>query len=85
MQPQWIEKMMPYANLMCIIYKKGILNEVDHVSRRPDIHQNDNLCKPKLNFWWNGNVIDIIYNGNDPVLLELSTLESLNVDDNFLS
>ncbi len=28
---------------------------------------------------------DIIHNGNDPVLMALSTLESLNVVDDFLS
>ncbi len=28
---------------------------------------------------------NIIHNGNDPALLALSTVESLNVDDDFLS
>jgi hypothetical protein len=31
-----------------------------------------------------GNVPDIIYNGNDHALLALLTLEELNVDDDFL-
>ena len=31
MQTHWVEKLMPYANLLRIIYKKGILNEVDPV------------------------------------------------------
>ncbi len=30
-------------------------------------------------------MLDIIYNGNDPALLALSLLETLNVDDDFLS
>ena len=36
-QTHWVDKLMPYANLMRILYKKGILNEaVDTVSRHPD-------------------------------------------------
>ncbi len=31
----WVEKLMPYANIMRIIHRKGILNEADPVSRRP--------------------------------------------------
>ena len=34
--------------------------------------------------WWDGKVPDIDTNGNDHVLLALSTLEALNVDDDFL-
>jgi len=39
-----VEKLMPYANLMRILYRKGILNETDPESRRPDFHPVDNLC-----------------------------------------
>ncbi len=86
-QSHWIENLMPYASLMRILYKKGILNEADPVSRRPDLHQNDNLYMPNLSLWWDGNVPNIIYNGNDLALLALATLELLNVDDDddFLS
>ncbi len=35
-QTQWDEEFMPYVNLMRILYTKGILNEVDPVSRRPN-------------------------------------------------
>jgi len=35
-QSHWIEKLMPYANAIYILYKKGILNEADPVSRSPD-------------------------------------------------
>ncbi len=66
---------MPYANLMRILYKKGILNEADPVSRHPDFHQTDRLYRLDLNLWRDGNVPDNIYNGNDPTLLALSTLK----------
>jgi hypothetical protein len=42
-QTHWVEKLMPYANFMRILYRKGILNEADPVSRRPDFHQIDEL------------------------------------------
>ena len=45
-QSHWVEKLMPYANVMRILYKKGILNEADPVSRRPDFLQID-MYKPK--------------------------------------
>ncbi len=84
-QSHWVEKLMPHANFMRILYRKGILNEADPMSRRPDFHQIDKLYSLDLNLRWDGNVLDIIYNGNDPALLALSTLETLNVDDDFLS
>jgi hypothetical protein len=46
MQAQWVEKLLSYANMMRILYNKGILNEVDPVSRRPDFLPIDNLYKP---------------------------------------
>jgi hypothetical protein len=61
---------------------KGILNEADPVSRRPDFLQID-LYAPRDNLWWDGNVPYIIYNGNDPALLALATFQSWNVDDDF--
>ncbi len=85
MQTQWVEKLMPYANLTHILYKKGILNEIDPVSRHPDFLPIDNLYKPDGSLWWDGKVPDIDTNGNVPKLLALSTLESLNVDDDFMS
>ncbi len=39
----WVEKLLPYAYFMRIIYKKGILNEADPVSRRPEFHTIDSL------------------------------------------
>jgi hypothetical protein len=45
-QSHWVEKLMSYANEMRILYRKGILNEADPVSRRPDFLQID-LCRPE--------------------------------------
>ena len=76
---------MPYAKLMHILNTKGILNEADPVSRRPDFLPIDNMYTPYESLWWDGKVPGIDTNGNDPALLALSTLEDLNVDDDFLS
>jgi hypothetical protein len=70
---------------MHILYIQGILNEADPVSRRPDFPPADNLCKLDESLWWDRNVPDIGTDGNDPSLLALSTLEILNMDDDFLS
>ena len=75
---------MPYANAMLILYTKGILNQADPVSRRPDFLQID-MYRPKDSLWWDGNMPDITYKSNDPELLALTTYQSLNVDDVFLS
>ncbi len=75
---------MPYANEMRILYTKGILNEADPVSRRPDFLQLD-MYRPEDILWWDGNVPDIIYSGSEHVLLALTTFQELNVDDDFLS
>ena len=76
---------MPYANLMRIRYRKGIFNEADPVSRRPDSLPIDNLSRPDESLRWDGKVPDIDTNGKGPALLALSTLEAMNVDDDFLS
>ena len=76
---------MPYTNLMRILYRKGILNVADPVSRRPDFLPIDNMSKPDESLYWNGKVHDINTNGNGPALLKLSTLEVLHVDGDFLS
>jgi hypothetical protein len=84
-QTHWVEKLMPYANSMRILYMTGILNEADLVSRRPDFLPINNMYKPDESLWWDGKVLDTDTNGNSHALLALSTLESLNVDDDFLS
>jgi len=42
----WVDKLMPYANLMRILYMKGILNEANPVPRRPDFLPIENLYMP---------------------------------------
>ena len=76
---------MPQANLTRILYMKGILNEVDPVFRRPDFLLIDNMCRPDESLSLDGKVPNIDTYDNDPALLTLSTLEALNVDDDFLS
>ena len=85
-QTHWVEKLMPYANLMRILSTKGILNEADPVSRRPDFLPIDNLYIQDESLEWDEKVPEIYTtNSNDPSLLAISKLEALNVDDDFLS
>ena len=84
-QTHWAEKMTPYSVLMRILYKKRILNEATPMSRRPDFLSVDNLYRPNESLMCDGNVPGIMYFRNIPALLALSTLESLNVDDEFLT
>jgi hypothetical protein len=84
-QTHWVEKLMPNANIMRILYKKGILNEADPVSRCPGFLpiDDDKLYNTQECLWWNGKVLDVLNNDNEPTLLALST-EILNVDVDFL-
>ncbi len=82
-QTHRVEKLMPYANLMRILCKKEILNKTDPISRHPDFLPIDSMYRSDESLWWDGNVHDIIHNGNDLALLALSTLETLDVDDDF--
>jgi len=70
---------------MHILYMKGVVHEVDPLSRRPDFLPIHSMCRQEKSPWWDRNVPCIIYNGNDPALLALSTFDLLNVDDDFLS
>ena len=45
-QARFVEKLMPYAGYMKILYRKGKDNEADPVSRRPDFYS----------IWWDGEV-----------------------------
>ena len=76
---------MPYANLMRILYRKGILKEADPVSRRLDFLPIDNMYRPDKSLSWDEKVSDIDSNGNGHALLAQSTLETLNIYDDFLS
>jgi hypothetical protein len=40
-QGHWVERMMPFAHCMSIIYRKGSINEADAVSRRPHFFHTD--------------------------------------------
>ena len=67
---------MPYAILMRILYRKGILNEADPVSRRPNfLVLVDNMYKLDESLQWDGKVLDIDTNGNGTELLALSTFD----------
>ena len=85
-QTHWVEKLMPYANIMRILYRKGSLNEADPVSRRPDFHpiDDDKLYNTQECLWWDGKVLNAMRSDNEPALLALST-EELNVDADFLT
>ena len=48
-QAHFVEKLMPYAGYMRIVYRKGSANEADPVSRRPDFYS----------IWWDGEVPDL--------------------------
>ena len=83
-QTHLVEKLMSYANLMRILYIKGILIiDDDPVSRHPDFLPVDNLYKPDDSLWWDGNLLDIIYNGNDHALLTITILKALNIKNEF--
>jgi hypothetical protein len=69
---------------MRILYKKGILNEAYPVSRRLEFLQID-MYRREDSLWWDGNVLGIIYNDSEPALLALTTFQSLNFDDDFMS
>jgi len=71
---------------MRIFYMKRIHNETDPLSRRPYILPIDNvkLYNTQESLWWDGELLDVINNGNEPTLLALSTKE-LNVDVEFLT
>jgi hypothetical protein len=73
-QSHWVEKLMPYANVMRILYRKGIHNEADPVSRRPDFFPIEKLYSPDESLWWDGGVLDVLENdNNEPALLALTT------------
>jgi hypothetical protein len=71
---------------MCILYKKGILKEADPEPRRPDFLpiDDDKLYNTQESLWWDGKVLDVLNNDNEPALSALS-MEELNVDVDFLT
>jgi hypothetical protein len=87
-QVHWAERLMPFAQNMSILYRKGSVNEADLVSRRPDFFHPDDiqLRRPAEMFalWWDGNVSDLCYQNNDIALLVLLA-NTVSVDDDFLT
>jgi hypothetical protein len=88
-QVHWVERLMPFARCMSIIYCKGSINEADVVSRRLDFFHPDtdvHLRRPVEMFtlWWDGEVPDLCYQSNDIALLVLSA-DIVSVDDDFLT
>ncbi len=79
---------MPFAQNMSILYRKGSVNEVGPVSRRPDFFHPDDvqLRMPAEIFalWWDGNVPNLCYQNNDTALLVLLA-DIVSVDDDFLT
>ena len=57
---------MPYAKIMRIPYRKGILNEVDPESRRPDFFpiDDDKFYNTQECLWWDRKVLDVMNNDN---------------------
>jgi len=64
---------------------KGVLSETGLVSRRLDFLSIDNMYMPDESPWWDGKLPYNDTNGTGCELLKLPTLESLIVDDDFLS
>jgi hypothetical protein len=67
---------MSFAQSMGILYRKGIVNEADPMSRRLDFFHPDDAQLRKLAkmfaLWWDGNVPDLCYQNNHIVWLVLS-------------
>ncbi len=47
-QVHWIERPMPYAHIMSILYRTESANEADDVSRRLDFFHPDDAHLPRL-------------------------------------
>ena len=67
-QSRYVERLMPFAGYMSILYRKGSANEADPVSRRPDF----------FSIWWDGEVPEV----NEAHFLALDANE-LSVDESF--
>ena len=87
-QVHWVERLMPFAQNISILYRKGFVNEAEPVSRRPDFLHPDDIQLRRLAemfaLWWDCNVFDLCYQNNDTALLVLSA-NNVFVDDDFLT
>jgi hypothetical protein len=83
-----VERLMPFAQNMSILYRKGSVNEADPVSRRPDFFYPDDVQLRRqaemFALWWDNNVPDLCYQNNDTALLVLFA-DNVFVDDDFLT
>jgi hypothetical protein len=57
------------------------VNEIDPMSPCQDflLAIEDKLCITHESLWWDGKVLDVLNNDNEPTLLEMTT-KKLNVD-----
>jgi hypothetical protein len=87
-QVHWVGRLMPFAQCMSILYRKGSINEADVLSRRPDFfHPDDVHMRMPIEMfalWWNGKVHNLCYQSNDTALLVLSP-DIVSIDDGFLT
>ena len=89
-QVHLVERLVPFAHCMSIIYRKGSINEADDVSRRPDFFHPDtddvHMRMPVEMFalWWDGKLPNLCYQSNETSLLVLSA-DIVSVDDGFLT
>ena len=87
-QVHWVERLIPFAHCMSILYRKGSVNKTDVVSRRPDFFHPDDvhLRRPIEMFalLWDEKLLDLCYQSNDTAMLVLSA-DAISVDDGFLT
>ncbi len=72
-QTRWLEKLIPYVNLMRIIYMKGVFNEAAPVSRRLNFLRIDDgkFYNTQDSLWWDKQLHDVSYNDSEPAILAL--------------
>jgi len=84
----WVERLMPFAHCMSILYRKGSVNEADAVSWCPDFFHLEDVHKrmpfDMFALWWDGKVPNLCYQSNDTPLMVLSAY-IVSVDDGFLT
>ena len=75
-QVHWVDRFMPFAQSLVILYCKGSVKEADSVSHRPVFFHPDDvqLRRPSemCALQWDGKVIDMRYQKSDTMLLALS-------------
>ena len=70
-QVHWVERLMPFAHCISIIYRKESINEAGVVSRRLDFFHPDTDIPMRRQIemfalWWDGKVVlDLSYQSNE--------------------